>query len=199
VIWGAISVFSKEETMFSTAEGAGKAPPSDDGEDWEALAAQGDDGAGGPDWSDPSSWAAAVRELSFGTPARLEMCLQDALGAPSAEGLPAMALEHTLAPDADVVFTAPNYGIKSTSRIEWFIVVEPDRALDELGLDDWLAGGGHTPVSLGFRHVHAPHSAHFRTKIDAVNAQLRQAGDSAPLTPEHFCALRMYTGPMYCK
>ena len=57
-------------------------------------------------------------------------------------------------------------------------------------------GGGHTPVELGFRHVNGPMSEFFQDRIKVVNDKLRKAGDSEELSLEHFCALRMYTGPI---
>ena len=76
---------------------------------------------------------------------------------------------------------------------------DPDRALDLLGLDDWVEGGSHTPLELGFRHVNAPDSKHFLERIEAVNKRLRGIGEVQPLSMEHFVALRLYTGPCYCK
>ena len=61
-------------------------------------------------------------------------------------------------------------------------------------VEAWLEGGGHTPLELGFRAVHAPDSAHFKKRIADVNKRLAQVGDSSPLSLETMVALRMHTG-----
>ena len=153
------------------------------------------------DFDNPETFAKeqAARLLVYGPPPLFHSSLRDIVGSPASDGLSAMAREHTVQADSDVEFVAPNYDIRTTSKVEWYIVADPDKALPCLGLDDWPMGGGHTPLELGFRHINSPTGEHFTPKIAAVNEQLRRAGDVQPLTLEHFCALRMYTGPIYIK
>ena len=149
------------------------------------------------DLDDPSTWGKAQpRLLTYGPPRLFFSSLREAIGGPASDGLVAMAREHTVRADSNLKFNAPNYDITTTSKLEWYIVAEPEKALVELGMDEWTAGGGHTPVDLGFRHVNAPRSEFFQKRIRAAEDRLRKAGDHEPISLEHFCALRMYTGPI---
>ena len=140
-----------------------------------------------------------LRQLTYGPTRKYYDSLRQLVGSPGTDGLAAMAREHVAADDSDLDFIAPNYNIKTTSRLEWYIVADEKKALVELELDDWPEGGRHTPNELGFRFVASPTSEYFSTRIDAVNERLLAAGDKEKLSLEHFCALRMYTGPIYMK
>ena len=191
-IWDAVRAFS--EQCISLAEGKARA------REIAANAKKVDENAE-PDMNDPETFTAspALRKLTYGPPHLFHSTLRDSVGSPSIDGLAAMCREHTVQADSDVEFLAPNYEIRTTSKLEWYIVADPDKAKEELGLDDWVAGGGHTPVDLGFRHVNSPNGEHFAPKIAEVNHKLSKIGDKEKLKLEHFCALRMYTGPIYIK
>ena len=149
------------------------------------------------DFDDVSTWPQTeARMLTYGPPRLFFATLRQAVGSPATDGLAAMTREHTARRDSDVQFTAPNYDITTTSKLEWYLVAEPERALIELGIEDWPNGGGHTPLDLGFRLVNKPTDPFFAKRIAEVNERLEGAGDPEALTLEHFCALRMYTGPM---
>lgn len=153
------------------------------------------------DFEDPETFAkeAASRLLVFGPRPLYYSSLRDFIGSPASDGLAAMGREHTVQADSDLDFVAPNHDIRTTSKVEWYIVTDPDKAKMELDLHVWPMGGGHTPIELGCRHIHSPTGEHFASRIADVNGRLRMAGDKEPLTLEHFCALRMYTGPIYVK
>jgi hypothetical protein len=134
-----------------------------------------------------------------------------------------MAREHLLGADATVTFVEPTRRIRTSSHLEWYLVVDPHLALKALDLRQWEVRGrdharptqegesflspdytpglhpdytpDYTPAHLGSRLVASATSAHFRAKIARVNQQLAAAGDAQPLGLEAFCALRLYTGP----
>ena len=193
IVWDAVVDFKAQCDLL--AEGARRA--RDEQDRIEAMLA---DDSVEVDCDDPSTWGKMQpRLLTFGQPSLFFSTLSDAVGRCAADGLIGMTREHTVRPDSDLKFCAPNYNIQTTSKLEWYIVAEPEKALVELGLDEWPAGGGHTPIELGFRHVNAPTSPFFTSRIKDVNERLAAAGDSEKISLEHFCALRMYTGPMYMK
>jgi len=139
------------------------------------------------------------RGLPLGNAQMLNTSLGDAVGHPSVDGLAAMAREHIAREDADVKFVEPNYEITTSSKLEWFIVNDPDKALVELGMEDWPCGGGHTPVELGFRLLRTSDDERFTEKIHEINTKLAAAGDRDKFSLEYLVALRMYTGPCYIK
>jgi len=106
-----------------------------------------------------------TRTLTFGGPDLYYESMMDLVGTPAMDGLVGMRREHTICADSQVKFTAPNYGITTTSRVEWFLVADPKSALQCLGLEDWTAGAAHTPYDLGFRFVAAPDSPYFKPKF----------------------------------
>ena len=105
-----------------------------------------------------------------------------------------MYKEHALSVDSDMLFEPPNFLIPTTSRIEYWAVYDPDKGLQELGIDGWpkeqRLGPGHARV------LHAPEA--FREKWDAMNARL-EAMAEPPLQKNGFVALRLYTGPLFYK
>jgi ankyrin repeat protein len=98
--------------------------------------------------------------------------LSSRIGFPHLEFFKTMEAEHTLMAGCDMMFTTRNYGITTTAKAEWGVVVR-----------------GNTPPS--------EHMLHGRI-IAAVNermecAQARKAG----LRMEEVIAIILYTGPMY--
>ena len=135
--------------------------------------------------------------LTFAPPKMFNATLRELVGSPSMDGLSAMTREHTMEADSEVSFVAGLHQIHTTSKVEWYLVVEPDKALADLGLEEWP--NGKTPMNLGCRDVHKPDSEHFTKLIEATNAKLFRAGDREKISLEIFCALRMFAGPMYTK
>ena len=65
--------------------------------------------------------------------------LERLLGPPSAQLKEAMRREHCLSADSHSHFYSPNYGVNTTSEIEWHFVDDPDapQILTKLGLTAW--------------------------------------------------------------
>ena len=108
----------------------------------------------------------------------------------------AMAAEHTQSADSDEPFETGNYGLYSTSRIEWAFVVADnhDTAREELGIDEWPG------TERGREHgIRMPQTmADFDHEWQNVNRKLQGAGEQDLSAPE-FISLRLYTGPMFMK
>ena len=66
--------------------------------------------------------------------------LESYLGPPKKLLYEAMENEHCNCDDSDLYFTAYNYGIRTTSKIEWNYVVDPtENGLQKVGLTEWPA------------------------------------------------------------
>ena len=99
------------------------------------------------------------------------------------------------AADSVQEFTTNNYGIKTTSTIEWWAVVDPSAGLKELklkeypsetfGIDEERKRGSTGLVPL----------KEFLPALEAKNAALR-ALKEPELLEEELLAGRLYTGPM---
>ena len=51
-----------------------------------------------------------------------------------------MAAEHQKRPDSSIEFTTGNYGVTTTSTLEWLFVVEPTAStLTRMGRDSWAS------------------------------------------------------------
>ena len=59
------------------------------------------------------------------------------VGTPDANFFEAMRREFCESLDSDVVWKTGNYGIETTSRVEWHFVVNPAKGLLELSLPAW--------------------------------------------------------------
>ena len=109
-----------------------------------------------------------------------------------------MASEHCRAADADIIFEAPNYGTRTTSRIEWHFVTMPTAAgLDACGISEWPAERRNMGAAGGAPRV-AKSLEEYEPEWRRVNERLRVVGIS-PLQRDEFIALRLYLGPMYWK
>ena len=99
----------------------------------------GDDGADGDDRAGTQGGAtlaskfvgeapgANLPELSFGDVAALYSGLEALVGKAPAAGAAAVEAEHRSARDSHSVFETGNYGVRTTSAIEYVFVVDPDR------------------------------------------------------------------------
>ena len=111
--------------------------------------------------------------------------------------LSAMEADHVQFADCDTTFEVYNYGTVTTSRSEFYFVVDPSSTrLKMLGIDErpvdvkLKAAGRHCREAVSVRS--------FREARARIATELEEAG-SAPLTVEEFFAARLYTGPMYMK
>jgi hypothetical protein len=85
-----------------------------------------------------SKFAESTFTLSYGGLDTFFSGLEGRLGAPNPNLHEAMEREHCASADSHAEFQTPNYGVKTTSAVEWWVVVEPTPArLLELGLDSW--------------------------------------------------------------
>ena len=59
------------------------------------------------------------------------------VGGPNPEVEEGMAAEHLNGPDADAEFTTGNYGVTTTSKIEWEYVTDESATPEKLGREAW--------------------------------------------------------------
>ena len=71
-----------------------------------------------------------AQELSLGSLETFYQGLEGLLGSPSPELLQAATQEHCACADSDEWFTATNYGIRTTSHLEWLYVSDPPKGLE---------------------------------------------------------------------
>ncbi|KAL1496781.1 hypothetical protein AB1Y20_014369 [Prymnesium parvum] len=108
-----------------------------------------------------------------------------------------MAREHTLAADSKQTFHTSNYGITTTSEVEWAFVTAPEEGAAALGLAAWPAEASQ--ARLDERHCRKPTPlAQLGEALREVN--LRLHGEEVPPVGEaELIACRLYTGPMFVK
>ena len=148
--------------------------------------------------SEPEIDQSKTVELAFGEVKQMMAGLEAMVGKMSADPRKKMEDEHCdgkAHPDVKRYFTTGNYGVKTTSEIEWWFVVEPDRKrLSKLKLDAW-------PTEDKERCNHGrsalPLSA-FSAARKEIDAELRTMGLD-PLTDAELIGARLYTGPMFVK
>ena len=149
--------------------------------------------------------------------------LEGLVGAPRNNMLDAMVADHTKRADSRLPFTTGNYGITTTSNIEWRFVYEPDQSQaeqesgegeGEQGEGEGEEAGTHTSgvevISSAWpaeSEARLPNRAHcrkprplseFTEAMDEKNAQL-QAVKQPPMTTEELIGARLYTGPLFEK
>ena len=139
-------------------------------------------------------------DLKYGTLDDFRGGLKVLLGAdvpPPDQVLSGMEAEHTKRLDSDAPFEVYNYGTVTTSRFEFYFVVDPSGTrLNSLGIDQWPVDTKLKAAGRPCRQANAVRS--FREVRAKINTQLEEAG-SSPLNLEEFCAARLYTGPLYMK
>lgn len=124
--------------------------------------------------------------------------LEKRIGAPSPKVLETMEDEHTRRVDADTTFTTGNYGIETTSKIEWAFVVEPtEQALVRLSRSAWPAETDEALRVRGRCRMPRP-LADFEDVFAEHNCKLQML-QQPQITHEELIGGRMYTGPMYQK
>jgi len=139
-------------------------------------------------------------ELKYGTLDDFRGGLKVLLGAdvpPPDQVLSGMEAEHTKRLDSDTPFEVYNYGTVTTSRYEFYFVIDPSGTrLNSLGIDQWPVDTKLKAAGRPCRQANSVRS--FREVRANINTQLEEAG-SSPLNLEEFCAARLYTGPLYMK
>ena len=123
--------------------------------------------------------------------------LEGRIGRPQPNLYVAMEDEHRRSIDSRDEFTTSNYGVKTTSQIEWWFVIDPAEGRRVLGLHDW-------PVE----HAEKIHPerrrgstgevplAWFDAQLEAKNRELEHTGETCKVSRNELLAARMYTGPV---
>lgn len=118
------------------------------------------------------------------------------LGPPKKLIFEAMEREHCHSADSHAQFYTSNYGITTSSNIEWMFVLDPSaRNLTKLGLDEWpketktlKPNLQRKPVAIDF----------FEDQLAEINDSLQNSGLPS-ITLMEIIALRLYSGPMGVK
>jgi hypothetical protein len=121
--------------------------------------------------------------------------LEEAVGMPNPDLFESMRREHTKRSDSELWFTTSNYSCHTSSKIEWYFVVEPARGKEVLKRKSYPseAAGLERRKRRNERELDT-----FDVAISDVNHRLRQHAQR-PLRKEEFIASRLYTGPMFQK
>ena len=124
--------------------------------------------------------------------------LEGKIGSPQPRVREAMEAEHTRRADSLERFTTGNYGVTTTSEIEFAIVTTPTAdALARLRLAAWPAEASDKLPDRSLTR-RAASLASFAPALAEVNQRLAAACQPALIEAE-LIALRMYTGPTFVK
>jgi len=126
--------------------------------------------------------------------------LEGLVGAPHPMVQHGMKSEHCTAVDSDEEFVTSNYKTRTTSKIEWHFVAEPN---DETFLASisgkWPADDTPPRCADGNLYERSPDPpSKFADKLREVNDELKEAGEPEMLM-EELIGCRLYTGPMFVK
>ena len=135
-------------------------------------------------------------ELSFSNLSRYYAGLEGLIGSPHPDAMQAVETEHVSSEDSQLWYTTSNYGIETTSQIEYIFTTE--------GADGLRANGGASTV--GLREYPREESAEHRrspqridaARIEPLNAKLRMLGEPV-VTLVEAIAGNLYTGPSFTK
>ena len=137
--------------------------------------------------------------LAFGGLHDFYLGLEGLVGSPSPNVYDEMEREHVLSTDSCAWFITSNYGVHTTSRVEWTFVTQPENGLQILELDEWPAENRQGEGVLPVKQHRVPRSLESldgeRLRIDAE----LQVYEVPPLSTAEFVGARIYTGPMYHK
>ena len=124
--------------------------------------------------------------------------LEGKVGSPDPKVREAMLAEHCQRPDSDATFTAGNYGVNTTSAIEWRFVDAPSKPPS----GGWPVETRNTHVGEGSDAVSIMRATIPRDELHARlttrNARLSLLGEPELQLVEAVGA-RLYTGPMFAK
>ena len=139
------------------------------------------------------------RTLQYGTLSTFYSGLSGVIGPPSPNLADAMRREHCASDDSLMHFTSNNYGILTSSQIEYAFVVAPEEGLKRLGLSEWPTEEKlkHDP-QLWERRRRPTNLSSFDEHLRRVNTSLG-ALDCAPLGIDELIGARLYTGALYVK
>ena len=122
--------------------------------------------------------------------------LEGVIGAPSPKLLEAMAADHTIGHGTESTdeFETSNYGIRTTSKVEWMLVVEDRASPDQLGLERWPE---ESPDMLPDRSKCRQRRplGELVGAAEPRNVKL-EAADQPRLVNEEIIAANLYTGPV---
>ena len=137
--------------------------------------------------------------LAFGSADRYFAGLEGIVGLPHADLYQGMLADHTAHADADTLLIAPNYATRTSSRVEFWFVVEPTEAkLAELGLHEWPRDKFWEGDVPGERSRRPRAAVGFEREWGEVDQRLAEVG-AGPLAQMELFAARLYTGPMFVK
>ena len=144
--------------------------------------------------------------------------LESVIGPPEKRVLETMLAEHCEASDAALPFVDATYLVTTTSRIEWWFVVDPAEGLSKqldikTELSGEVVGGGRAVVRIGpsgypqEAGLVAPDRMRQPRSFPSILGEMRQLGLSGrlraagvePLLDAEVIAARLYTGPMHAK
>ena len=121
--------------------------------------------------------------------------LEALVGMPSPNLRLAMRAEHCGAADSALEFTTNNYGVTTTSTIEWWAVVDPATGRKELKLEEYPSETFGIDEERKRGSTGLVPLKEFLPALEAKNAALR-ALKEPELLEEELLAGRLYTGPM---
>jgi len=146
-----------------------------------------------------SKFAGAI-ELSYSGLEALYGGLEGRIGEPQAAVFETMLSEHQKRADSTCEFTTVNYGICTTSALEWHYVVEPFTSKDTLarmGRDGWASEAQDKLPDRSLCRQPEPLEI-ILARCKDLNARLATQGQ--PLVEKcEVVAARLYTGPLYVK
>ena len=142
--------------------------------------------------------AGGLYTLGMGRASDMKM-LEDILGPhDTLEPGAAMEREHTMSADSDVEFIPQNYKTRTTSRIEYLFVTDPEQGLGRLGLSEW-PGEDPEILPLGDPRRRKPRStAEVEKRRGELNKRLAQM-HAPEVTRDDAVAGILYTGPLGLK
>ena len=140
-----------------------------------------------------SKFAGAI-ELSYSGLGTFFDGLEGVLGAPSPKVHESMATEHLDSADSMNTFVTDNYGIATTSKIEWLFMRADDAALQQQGLSSWPSESADKLPDRTLCRKLLP-LAEIQREAEVRNEQLQGAGHTM-LINEELIAARLYTGPV---
>jgi ankyrin repeat protein len=130
--------------------------------------------------------------LSYGNLRAFFGGLEGVIGPPSPKVREAMRAEHVHCGDSSVPFTTGNYGIHTTSTIEWTFVSAPETR----------SGDEHWPRETKLPGDARPREPRTLSELDRSllepNVTLQRLGEP-PVSLDEAVAARLYTGPLFVK
>ena len=140
-----------------------------------------------------SKFSGAI-QLSYSGLSTFFSGLEGIVGGPNPKVAKGMEEDHLHGADADSSFVTGNYGINTTSRIEWLFVTDEEATPEQLGLKAWPAESEEKLPDRSRCRVRRP-LAEMEKAAKAPNDQLKR-NDHTPLGQPELIAANLYTGPV---